>query len=111
MRLVFLAALGISVATWLSFPVAILLCLVVFFSASISGFIIESFDSLGGGLGSIYSFTIRPLLGLLPQFDTLNPSTFIIRAQAFGLVDACVGGDRHAADKGDDRVVCRHTYF
>ena len=27
MRLVFLAALGISVATWLSFPVAILLCL------------------------------------------------------------------------------------
>jgi hypothetical protein len=80
-RLVFLAALGISVATWLSFPVAILLCLVIFFSASISGFIFESFDSLEGGLGSMYSLTIRPLLGLLPQFDSLNPSTFIIGGQ------------------------------
>jgi hypothetical protein len=81
MRLVFLAVLGISVATWLSFPVAILLCLVVFFSASISGFIFESFDSLGGGLDSMYSLTIRPLLNLLPQFDNLNPSTFMIRGQ------------------------------
>jgi hypothetical protein len=80
-RLVFLAALGISVAAWLSFPVAILLCVVVFFSASISGFVIESFDSLGGGLGNIYKFTIRPLLNLLPEFDKLNPSTFMVRAQ------------------------------
>jgi len=83
-RLVFLAALGISVATWLSFPVAILLCLVVFFSASISGFIVESFDSLGGGLGNFYDFTVRPALNLLPQFDTLDPSTYIVRAQLLG---------------------------
>jgi hypothetical protein len=80
-RLVFLAALGISVATWLSFPVAALLGLVVFFSASISGFVLESFDSTGGGIGNIYNFTIRPVLGLLPQFDKLNPSTFIVDAK------------------------------
>lgn len=83
-RLIFLAALGLSVATWLSFPVAVLLCLVVFFSASISGFIIESFDSLGGGLGGIYNFTVRPLLELLPKFDELNPSTFIVGAKLLG---------------------------
>jgi hypothetical protein len=83
-RLVFLAVLGISVATWLSFPVAILLCLVVFFSASISGFIIESFGAPGFGFGSFYNFTMRPLLGLLPQFDALNPSTFIIHARLLG---------------------------
>jgi hypothetical protein len=78
MRLVFLAAIGISVATWLSFPVAILLCLVVFFAASISGFIFESFDVLEGGVGIIYSLTIRPTLNLLPQFDTLNPATYMV---------------------------------
>ncbi|MDO8303503.1 MAG: hypothetical protein Q7T18_09695 [Sedimentisphaerales bacterium] len=81
MRLVFLAVLGISVATWLSFPVAILLCLVIFFSASISGFILESFDGLEGGIGAMYGLTIRPLLSLLPQFDALNPSTFIVGGQ------------------------------
>jgi hypothetical protein len=80
-RLVFLAALGISAATWLSFPVAILLCLVVFFSASISGFILESFDGLEGGIGAMYGLTIRPVLSLLPQFDTLNPSTFMVGGQ------------------------------
>jgi hypothetical protein len=83
-RLVFLAVMGISVATWLSFPVAILLCLVIFFCASISGFIFESFDSLDGGVGMMYGFVIRPLLGLLPQFDTLDPSTFIVRGQLLG---------------------------
>ena len=30
-RLIFLAVLGVSVSTWLSFPVAILICLAVFF--------------------------------------------------------------------------------
>jgi hypothetical protein len=80
-RLVFLAAVGISVSTWLSFPVAILVCLVIFFSATISGFILESFDSLGGGLGLVYMLTVRPLLNLLPQFDKLNPSEFMIDAK------------------------------
>jgi len=32
----------------------------------------------------MYGLTIRPLLSLLPQFDTLNPSTFMIRGQLLG---------------------------
>jgi hypothetical protein len=80
-RLVFLAAVGISVSTWLSFPVAILVCLVVFFSATISGFIVESFDILGGNLGVFYQLTVQPLLNLLPQFDKLSPSEFMINGK------------------------------
>lgn len=81
-RLIFLAALGISVSTWLSFPVAILICTVVFFVGIINGFVIESFSILGGGASVIYSFTLRPILWLLPRFDgEFNPTQFMISAQ------------------------------
>src|SRR3989339_289213 len=42
LRLVFLACIGTLAASFLSFPVAILLCLLIFFTATISGFVIES---------------------------------------------------------------------
>jgi len=80
-RLIFLACLGILVSTFLSFPVAVLLCLVVFFTATISGFILESFDLLSENIGSVYSYTIRPVIALLPQFDKFNPTKFLVSAQ------------------------------
>ena len=80
-RLVFLACLGILASTFLSFPVAILLCFVVFFTGTISGFIIESFDYLSENLSSVYFYTIRPVITLLPQFDKFNPSKFLVPAR------------------------------
>ncbi len=80
-RLIFLACLGILAATFLSFPVAILLCLVIFFTATISGFCLESFDSLGENLSWVYSYTIRPVILLLPQFDKFNPAKFLVPAR------------------------------
>ncbi len=80
-RLVFLACLGILASTFLSFPVAILLCLVVFFTGTISGFIAESFDYLSGNLSNVYSYTIRPVITLLPQFDKFNPAKFLVPAR------------------------------
>ncbi len=77
-RLIFLACLGILSATFLSFPVAILLCLVFFFTASFSGFVIESFDSLSGNLSSIYAYTLKPVIRFLPQFDKFNPANFLV---------------------------------
>jgi hypothetical protein len=77
-RLIFLACLGILSATFLSFPVAILLCLVLFLTASFSGFVIESFDFLGKNLSSVYSYTLRPVIGFLPQFDKFNPANFLV---------------------------------
>jgi len=81
-RLIFLATLGISFSTWLSFPVAILICMVVFFVGTINGFVVESFDVLGQGASIIYSLTLRPLLWLLPRFDgEFNPTQFMISAK------------------------------
>jgi len=80
-RLVFLAVLGILASTFLSFPVAILLCLVVFFTGTISGFITESFEFLGGGIGGIYHYAVLPLIQLLPKFDEFNPTEYIVGAR------------------------------
>ena len=80
-RLIFLACLGILASTFLSFPVAILLCLVIFFTATVSGFCLESFDFLGENLSWVYSYTIRPIILLLPQFDKFNPAKFLVPAR------------------------------
>jgi hypothetical protein len=77
-RLIFLASMGVLASTFLSFPVAVLLCLVVFFTATISGFCLESFKVLGENAGFVYSYTLRPLIHLLPRFDKFNPSNFLI---------------------------------
>lgn len=80
-RLIFLAALGVSVSTWLSFPVAILVCLTVFLTGTVNGFIVESIGGLGQGASIIYGLTIKPLLWLLPRFDgEFNPTRFMVAA-------------------------------
>jgi len=86
LRLVFLAALGLLSASFLSFPVAILVCLVVFFTASFSGFVLESFDYMSEDLSGVYSYTFRPLIRLLPRFDRFNPSSFLVSARLLSWV-------------------------
>jgi len=81
LRLIFLACLGALAATFLSFPVAISFCLVVFFTATFSNFCLESFNFLGGNLSSVYSYTLKPVIQLLPQFDKFNPTKFLVQAR------------------------------
>jgi hypothetical protein len=81
LQVVFLAALGILAASFLSFPVAMLLCLVVFFTANISGFILESFDFLSKDVSGVYQYAVKPLILLLPQFDKINPTNFLVPAR------------------------------
>lgn len=81
LRLIFLACLGILASTFLSFPVAILFCLAIFFTGTISGFCLESFDYLSKNLSSIYSYTVRPVVQLLPQFDKFSPAKFLVPAR------------------------------
>jgi hypothetical protein len=81
LQVIFLAALGILAASFLSFPVAMLLCLVVFFTASISGFILESFDFISKDVSGVYQYAVKPLIRLLPQFDKINPTNFLVPAR------------------------------
>ena len=92
-RLIFLACLGILASTFLSFPVAILLCLVLFSTASVSGFVIESFSYLSENISVIYSYTIKWIIQLLPQFDRYNPPKFLVPARllSWSLLARCAG--------------------
>lgn len=83
-RLVFLACLGILAGSFLSFPVAILFCLAIFFTASISGFCLESFERLSEGISGVYYYTLRPVIYILPRFDQLNPSKFLVPGRLVG---------------------------
>lgn len=87
-RLIFLACLGILAGTFLSFPVAIMLSLVVFFIGTVSGFVLESFGDLGSNAGVIYSYSIGALVRLLPRFDRYNPTHFLVpgRLLSWGFV-------------------------
>ena len=68
-RLVFLAVLGLLAGSFLSFPVALLLCVVVFFTANFSSFILDSFSYLSDNVGAIYSYSFKPIMLALPRFD------------------------------------------
>ena len=80
-RLVFLAVLGVLAASFLSFPVAILFCLVVFLTGTVSGFVLESFDFLSQNVSWIYDYTIKVIVQLLPRFDKYNPTSFLVPAR------------------------------
>ncbi len=80
-RLMFLACLGILASTFLSFPVAILFCLVLFFTASFSTFVVDSFGYLGENVGVVYSYTLKQVIRLLPHFDKYNPTKSIVPAR------------------------------
>ncbi len=80
-RLVFLACLGVMAASFLSFPVAILFCLVIFVTGAAGGFIVESFEYMSENVNRVYTYTIQSLIQLLPQFDKSNPSQFLIPAR------------------------------
>ena len=76
------ASMGVSTSTWLSFPVAVLVCVVVFFTGTVNGFIVESFDVLGRGASVVYMLTFKPLLLSLPKFDgEYNPTQFMVSAE------------------------------
>jgi hypothetical protein len=80
-RLVFLAALAVFAGSFLSFPVAILLCLSIFTMANMSGYIGESYNVVGAGPGGLYSYCLKPLIMLLPEFDQVSPSKFLVPAR------------------------------
>jgi len=80
-RLVFLACLGIFAASFLSFPVAILLCLAVLFMAATGGFALESFNFLSNEINTAYKYTVELLIQMIPRFDEHTPSDYLVPAR------------------------------
>ncbi|MFC1762275.1 hypothetical protein ACFL6U_09360 [Planctomycetota bacterium] len=78
MQLVFLCAISIFASSFLSFPVAILLCLMIFTTASVNGFITESFEYLSKDIGRVYDMSIKLLVDMLPKFDKTNPTPYLV---------------------------------
>jgi hypothetical protein len=54
---------------------------VVFLTATVSGFVIDSFDYLSADLSRVYKLTVRPIVQLLPQFDKFNPGRMLVSAR------------------------------
>ena len=93
-RLVFLACLGVSLSTWVGFPVAVLCSFTVFFTGIINGFVVQSFSYLGQNLAVFYTYTIKPMIWLLPKFDeSFNINRYIIDARLirYGFLVLAVG--------------------
>lgn len=93
-RLVFLAALGVSLSSWLGFPVAVLCSFTVFFTGVINGFVVQSFNYLGQNAAIFYKYVIKPLIWLLPKFDeSFNVNRYIIDARLirYGFLALAVG--------------------
>jgi len=80
-RLTYLACLGVMAASFLSFPVAMLFCLVLFTIGAASGALIESFGYMSVSVTHIYAYTIQNLMHLLPRFDSYNPTQFLVPAR------------------------------
>jgi hypothetical protein len=77
LQLIFLACFGVFAATFLSFPVAILLSLAIFFTGTISGFCLDALDLQ---VNSSY-YIVKPLIQLLPRFDKYSPADFLVPAR------------------------------
>ncbi len=80
-KVTFLACLGLFAASFLSFPVAIMLCLVIFTAGAANSFIVESFDSLKGSMSNLYDYTFRPFVFFLPQFDKFQPAKYLVASK------------------------------
>ena len=87
LRVIFLTSLATMTSTFVSFPVAILVCLVIFATVSASSFIIESFTSLGSNVSIVYSYSVKLIVQIMPAFDTFNPAKFMIDAQILSWFD------------------------
>ena len=81
-RLIFLTTLGVSLSTWLSFPVVVLISVAIFFIGTVNGFIIDSFQYMGIGFGVLYVLVVGPLLWLFPRFDGIyNPTEYLVTSR------------------------------
>jgi len=91
-KLAFLGAVGIAAATFLSFPVACLLTLLVLFSAESAGFLRESLEEypLRNNIGQIdwlavaMNLIANPIASAFQVYSDLNPTSRLVDGRLIG---------------------------
>ncbi|MCH9023622.1 MAG: hypothetical protein IID32_12805, partial [Planctomycetes bacterium] len=78
LRLLFLSILGLAMGCWLSFPVAVLLVLIVFILGMASGFIADVLKYEGSQL---QKYLILQVMSLIPKFTVYDPIPQIERGK------------------------------
>ena len=90
-KLMFLAAAGVCASTFLGFPVACLVCLILFLAAAVSGFILESLDLIPKWRYideplEYVGWFFRPLglavYRIVPQLSKFNPVPTLVDGRA-----------------------------
>lgn len=95
-RLLFLAAAGLCASTVLGFPVACLVCVILFLAAVVSGFIIDAMDMIPSRLAQIdepldyVGWLLRPLglaiFKVVPQLSKFNAIPTLVDGRAVTLI-------------------------
>jgi len=86
-KLIYLACLGVLAASFLSLPVALLLCWMVFAIAAVSGFVLDSFEMMSQGATLLYSFTITPLVNIISQASNYVATENLVSANSLSWLE------------------------
>jgi len=81
-RLLFLAVLGLAAGTWLSFPTAVLMILVIYVLGLCSNFI---YDAIHWETGEVLQSTIRIIMVFIPNFSAWDPVPLIEKGRLVSL--------------------------
>jgi len=92
LQLVFLAALGLCAASFLTFPTACLMCLLIFFAGSGVGYLLDAMHWVGkdpsafvaGRLVRVTGPIIKGFLRVIPDFSRYTPSDAIVDGKLVG---------------------------
>ena len=94
-KLVFLAAVGVCASTFLGFPVACLVCMILFLAAAVSGFVMESLDLIPKWkfiddpldyVGYVFRPLGLALYRIVPQLSKFNPVPTLVDGRAVTLL-------------------------
>ena len=94
-KLMFLAAVGVCASTFLGFPVACLVCMILFLAAAVSGFVLESLELIPKWRFideplDYVSWFFRPLglavYRIVPQLSKFNPVPTLVDGRAVTLL-------------------------
>ncbi len=97
-KLMFLAALGITFATFLGFPVACVASMIIFFGAWGSVYVIDALSFFGRDYNSAYITIVVRWIGVgftttLAKFGEYSPAEFVVDGQyiSWQATLACIG--------------------